>query len=104
MGRMALAMVALALCSCPMDPKCDCMSAVEAEYATGRYGRLDEGEWFGVRYEIETHSGKTASFYVEVHNVAGHWFDGWKVDFTAPADYETLYLGRFLPTYRPINS
>ena len=103
MVRMRLAIMALALCSCSANPKYDCMSAVGAKYATGKYGKLVDGEWFGLRCEIEATPGKTASFYVEVHNVADHWFDGWRVDFTAPAEYEALYLGRFLPTYRPID-
>ena len=94
--------LALALCSCSANPKVDCMSAVDAKYATGKYGKLEDGQWFGLRYEIETTSGKTATFYVEIHNVSEFWFDGWRVDFTAPATYETLYLGRFEPKYRPV--
>ena len=95
--------LALALCSCSATPKEGCMSAIDAEYATGKYGRIDDGEWFGIGYEIEATAGKTASFYVEIHNVSGFWFDGWKVDFTAPARYDALYLGRFEPKYRPVN-
>lgn len=102
MGRMPLAIVALALCSCSIDPKDLCMSAIDAEYATGKYGKPDDGERFSLRYEVETTPGKTHTYYVEIHDFAGYWFDGWKVDFTAPADYDATYLGRFQPIYRPV--
>lgn len=100
MRRVAILAVAALLCGCSIDPKDVSLDRILDD---PRYSGLVDGEWFTLRYEVETTPGKTHTYYVEIHDFAGYWFDGWKVDFTAPAEYETLYLGRFEPKYRPIN-